>query len=443
MQDICAPSHPFPAGKTSVQDICTPSHPFPAGKLCNLAKYKLIPPTLPCKLSNLRLHSSWLQSAISKRAKIHTSYDGGGGPGANSRNNELLPPSYEWALSHKAWNKLQHSLHGNGIIAKLQTHGMPKLKKDTTTAEAFVDWRIDFSSWCDLRGITSKVIGPDSAADTDEEKREGLLYLAAAIEDADLGAIVAKQGAGSGPTGFAYLQNEFLQGTQMQPVLGQLLDRQVLYNNHSVVSFKQRFCKLAAALDPQPAAAILCQKFIIAVTRQTEGFYSDCISSASANSDMTDFSQFSSLLTKLCTQKVSRETSQVPSEATEQMATLRAQVEALQLALDAQREEHARSTAQEPAPKKGRICYKCGKPEFNGHTAKTCSANPVCTFTLPDGTVCGGNHLESFCFLKDPSKCKDPAMRVKFEQRIKKHTPDTSAANAARLHESSDSDSDE
>ena len=158
---------------------------------------------------------------------------------------------------------------------------------------------------------------------------------------------------------------------------------------------------------------------------------------------MTDFSQFSSLLTKLCTQKVSRETSPVPSDATEQLATHRAQVEALQLALDAQREEHARSAAQEPAPKKGRICYKCGKPEFNGHTAKTCSANPVCTFTLPDGTVCGGNHLENFCFLKDPSKCKDLAMRVKFEQRIKKHTPDTSAANAVRLHESSDSDSDD
>lgn len=152
-----------------------------------------------------------------------------------------------------------------------------------------------------------------------EEKREGLLYLAAAIEDADLGAIAAKQGAGSGPTGFTYLQNEFLQGTQMQPVLGQLLDKQLLYNNQSVVTFKQRFCKLAAALDPQPADAILCQKFIIAVTRQTEGFYSDCISSASANSDMSDFGQFSRLLTKLCAQKVSREESQVQSEATREV----------------------------------------------------------------------------------------------------------------------------
>ena len=77
-----------------------------------------------------------------------------------------------------------------------------------------------------------------------------------------------------------------------------------------MITFKSRFTKLARQIVPPPGDSVLSSRFIEAVTRRTGSIYDDRISSASAIGGQDDFIAFSTLITRLCTQKAARMTAQ-------------------------------------------------------------------------------------------------------------------------------------
>ena len=91
--------------------------------------------------------------------------------------------NYLWHISHSALNKLMHALHGNGVINRIYTAGMPTLKSNSTI-EDYVSWHIDFTAWTKGQGAYGCIIeAPARPADADaqaKDEQEGLRYLAAA-----------------------------------------------------------------------------------------------------------------------------------------------------------------------------------------------------------------------------------------------------------------------
>ena len=77
---------------------------------------------------------------------------------------------YIWAIDHKAWNKLMHALHGNGIISRIYTDGMPTLKANNTL-EDYISWTIDFKAWCRGQGIYGCIISRPAAPPRDPKGR--------------------------------------------------------------------------------------------------------------------------------------------------------------------------------------------------------------------------------------------------------------------------------
>ena len=73
--------------------------------------------------------------------------------------------------------------------------------------------------------------------------------------------------------------------------------------------------KLARQIVPAPGDSVLSSRYVEAITRQSGSIYDDCVSSASAIGGHGDFLIFSNLLTRLCTQKAARMTTQRDASA--------------------------------------------------------------------------------------------------------------------------------
>ena len=53
--------------------------------------------------------------------------------------------TYVWFTPITELNRIHHALHGNGIMSKLHTTGMPILPTGSRgTPEEFINWQIDF-----------------------------------------------------------------------------------------------------------------------------------------------------------------------------------------------------------------------------------------------------------------------------------------------------------
>ena len=229
-------------------------------------------------------------------------------------------PSYVWKETHRAHNKKYHAEHGNGsatkLISKLTVDGLPKLAKEADDPAVFMEYAIDMRGWAVMNNITEFTVGPAVATPHGEaaearatrlaKHAEGVRYICASIVDQDLRSTVAV-GAGSpplGPAAYLVLQAQFLQGTDEQPTIMAIVDSMHLRRDQSVVAFRSRFAKFALALDPQPSARILSQKFCKAVTAHTGDMYMQCaISSITDPAAQDDFGAYSALLTRLCTQQ--------------------------------------------------------------------------------------------------------------------------------------------
>ena len=351
--------------------------------------------------------------------------------------------AYIWHITIRVWQKLMHALHGNGstsnnLVGKLQTNGMPQLKEGPTTEE-YISFKIDLKGWATTLGIELYITGPEIDLNAEEpieaadkpafrtKVAQGMQYVCASIKDPNLRSSMASQATHkNGPSCLKWLTDEILQGVAEQPSIQQIINGMSLQPRQSIISFKAQYCKFTVALDPKPAAQTLCTNYITALSRDTNGFYDDCVSAALSASDCTDFTIFANLLTRLCSNKAAR-----TSEAHEGKIcndALLTEIKALQSQILAlQNEAKPGSTIQ---PSKF-ICYNCGT---DGHPKKDCPEPRVkCTFTFEDGTRCNGWHLEQFCFYKYPEKCPK-AMIDAVKERIKRHSkPDDDNEDVANF----------
>ena len=358
-----------------------------------------------------------------------------------------LGVSYVWAMSHHSWNSLMHALHGNTttrLVTRLYTEGMPVL--GTVDETSFISWTIDFRGWCKSNaGLYSAIIdrGVDEKGDPNtpnpENEAEGLKYLCAAISDPDIRASVATKSAGSGVKGYAELVKIVLQGTEEQPTIETMLDKMRYNAPDSIISFKIKWLKHADALDPKPAARILTKRFTTAVARNTGSMFDDCIAAVAAQNIDDDTEKYMNLLTKLCSRKLERandpDINAHKAQATDTIAELKEQLTALRAEVNKSnsgRPPHrpgGRSPASRPANRtkdtahgdrdKKIQCVRCTKIHVGGR--KNCRLPPKeCPFVLPDGTTCNGDHDVTFCFFKDPSKCRDPKFRSLIDKKLER-----------------------
>ena len=255
-------------------------------------------------------------------------------------------------MSHKAWNKLMHALHGNGIRTKLYTSDIPKLPRNASTAEEYIIWSIDLKLWAIQAGIAPLICGPLPVGTTVDDRNEAVQYLCAAIEDKNLRALVGTQGlsAGGAPAALAWLENEFLQGIAKQPALNEILDSITLQSEENFVVYKARFLKLSTLIVPPLAQNVLCTKFAKGIKRSTGREFDACITSTAASTDMDDFDAYSRMLIKLCTQKRSMDGESSHQTSTD-LSALRAEVTALQNRINAPRKHDGRQSRNTATPR--------------------------------------------------------------------------------------------
>ena len=367
-----------------------------------------------------------------------------------------------YGISHGSTVHLLLRLRGGGgIVKKLHTGEMPRLKESATTPEDFVLFNIEMKSWAARTGASEYIIGPlpkvpDPDVENDVVKNqaeidtvtranaantpEGLQYLCAAIENVDLCAAVADAAEGNGPKGYAFLKNEFLPTGSEQPATQRLLDSTTYDGSGNVLAFRNKFNKLVTALDPKPAEETLCIRFTEAISKNTGGSFDSCITSASATGDREDFDAYSRLLCRLCAEK-SALTAKVVNQRDALVTALRAEVRDLREDRHTNRPPRGnrppkRDERDRPAPRKdkkpgdrsgdrpaaGRTCPRCGKKHSGG--LRACKApKEKCNYRKPDGTLCNGDHLRRLCFLEDPSRCEDARFRATFEEKKKELTP--------------------
>ena len=257
-----------------------------------------------------------------------------------------------WHISHKAWNRLIHSLHGNGttmepLIRRLNTYGMPTLDTGAITPEKYLEFKIELQGWAASNSVSPWILGPIPAAPQqlgtttatfqaasdryNDHVQQGMRYVCAAIKDANLrSAMAIGVGAANqnGPACIQWLNDEILQGIDEQPALQTILDTMALQPKESLVAFKARFSKINAALNPAPAHQTTCAKYIAAITKDTGGFYDDCITAALSSANQANFNAFANSLTRLCTNKLMRS-----EKTSEQTNVLLTEVRALQTAM--------------------------------------------------------------------------------------------------------------
>ena len=342
----------------------------------------------------------------------------------------LLSCAIVWFIDIREHNRQMHAMHGNGsrLVERMFDQDIPKLKKGDADASAFMDWSLNLSAWCAINGSTAYIIGPlPREADRDASKQsDGVRYLCACLLDEDLRSAVASEAHGSGPRGFTYLKNEYLQGQAEQPILQGMLDRLAMKPGENPTAFKIKWRKVANALNPQPAERILAEKYMHAISRNTKGHYDACITAASSAADLNDFDALSNKLAQLCTLKNSRDQKLMEDEgATTAMQARLARLE--QKFSEKKPHEKGNNAREKDGKAKSRpnknghtkfdkLCARCG---YEGHMRKDCR-KPVtkCPFSFKDGTTCGGDHCQKMCWYRDPSKARNPKIRELVEKRL-------------------------
>ena len=273
--------------------------------------------------------------------------------------------SYVWFIPITELNRLHHALHGNGIMSKLHTAGMPILPTGSRgTPEEFINWQIDFQGWLATSGITTYVVGPLPEEASEGDTQEGMRYLCAAIADTNLRSAVA--GHGPAPNAFEWLEAQFLQGVAKQPALLQILDGMALQPNENMVSFKMRFVKILNEIQPDLDSAIACMKFASAIKRNTGTSFDDCLVSASSSDDQSDFERYSNLLVRICTQKQGRDPPEhLVDKHNQEIKALTAKIDALSSSFQERRDhpkqERDRRGKGGRGDKEPRMCFNCGK----------------------------------------------------------------------------------
>ena len=347
----------------------------------------------------------------------------------------------EWATSRKARNKLAHATNGNTTIVKrVYLEGAPLLAKGETDLKKFLLWTIDLRAFCETMGLTEWVIGPAPAAPTDaaalathrERLAEGLRYLCAMVADSNLKAGIALNAGGSGVVGYQYLSDEFLQGRSVQSQYLQMLQNMRLQAHDSVVVFRNQWQKTVSQLRPPPDASILCEMFAQSVTLDTGTFYDACIDQDLSRADANVYTR---KVTQLCQKRKDRVDQKTRSGESDNVAggtALQATVErAVHRAMQGVGPPRKRDPAGNNTQRKGANnrrngdqqgssqrakCVRCGS---ENHVRSECRAPKAkCQFTFPDGTKCGGDHLEKFCWAKHPELCKLPKVKAAIEKRL-------------------------
>ena len=231
----------------------------------------------------------------------------------------------------------------------------------------------------------------------------------------------------SGPACLKWLSREILQSQAEQPALQHIIDSMTLKPSESIVGFKALFCKFNHALRPQPAPETSCSKFINAITKDTAGFFEDCVTAALSSTDQSDFSVFASKLVLLCSNKSERSDASASSQSAlvAELQALKAEIVAMQFNQKnnndgGQRRDNNNDGTGQRRDRDSRFgaprdCSNCG----GKHPTKECSKpRATCPFIFGDGTTCGGPHLLRYCFFKDPSKIRDPKMRGAIERKL-------------------------
>ena len=343
-----------------------------------------------------------------------------------------------WAVSHKAWNALMHALHGNGVIGKLYTEGMPRLDKNITQ-ESFISWFLDFRGWARGQGLYEHIFDRMGASPNDrqEEEAEGLRYLCAAINDHDLRTTVGDNAIGSGIKGFQYLKDLILQGAAIQPTIQAILDNLSMKGDQTAISFKIKFDKYVASLDPRPADRILSTKFANAVLRHTGSMYESCVNAAGAQSNGDNYFAYATLLTRLITEHQNR-----PGfwQRNDEIKALQTTINAMATEMEKLKNDKGKGPSRNKPNEKNNVnnnnvnkpCRRCTKNHAGG--IKQCRKPPVkCPFVLPNGQTCGGDHDISFCFYQDPRRCKDPKLREVIEKKLKKTQTSGTGAHSTEI----------
>ena len=241
----------------------------------------------------------------------------------NNGNISRYVRSWQTHMSRKELQRYFHALHGNGaqnIVMKL-TENPPMLKQ--ADKESFVVWTMEWKSWSKTKGILHVTIdtaeeagAPRSAAFTNatpEEKSQGLVYLCAGIENADLKDLVAS--AESGPEGYSLLRAELLQGIPLQPVLARMVKSLTFAPGEmAITEFRLKFRRYVTYMRPPPEDSIMTEIFIDAITRQAGTLLEDCITVTYSLHDGTDFDAWSIHLARIATERLNR---RLPSQQEE------------------------------------------------------------------------------------------------------------------------------
>ena len=383
-------------------------------------------------------------------------------------------PEWEatWATSSKTRNRLAHATNGNtSIVKRVFLEGAPVLDKEATGLDQFLLWTIDLKAFCETMGLTEWIVGPEptldnSTTETIKAKHktslaEGLRYLCAMIGDKDLRAGVALNADSNGVKGFKYLKEEFLQGQSVQSQYLSMLQNMRLQQSGNVVVFRNQWQKTVSQLLPVPSDSILCEMFVQSITMDTGSFYDNCLDQ---DLDRSDYAKFSRKLTQLCQKRKDRVDNKAKADEGHGIAggtAMKAAIErTVRQVMDKpggrNRNDRQQKGGLQPShaaikfgsPNKD-PCVRCGK---RGHTRKDCNQPMAkCQFRYPDGSLCGGDHLEEFCWAKHPELCKLPKVKAAIMQRLgkgkgQKPTKAKSAYKARASHQSrwqSDTESDE
>ena len=448
----------------------------------------------------LRSYMSWKKiittmvndMSASQKSRLTKPVQGTGHPKIPyGENIELTYHGYTWAVPIRELNRLYHALHGNGttnksITKKMDVTNIPILKSTDTTAEKFVLWTIDLRAWCKINLIEGLVLNRVLAAphpagtspnlgeylNSAGDLAEGLRYLCAAIEDIDLQNGVSTNGLimsdvlateirtaategrdpnmsvqytnAKGHLGFDWLEEEFLQGAQIQPIMQDILDSLELCPTKGIVSFKAKFKKIADCLEPPMPPAILSQKFNTSILRGTGSLYQNCITSASSGASKTDFKAYSMLLCRLIQEVHAASCDSEKAETALAAKFAKKALSARELPDPRSRPERnpsARGGASKSRAGNTKINFGCARCGSKDHHSNKCHLKKMeCNKMLPNGQLCKRDHKSSSCWYDDPEKCPDPKVKQLILAKLESWRTTSRTAMTARSGEYLDED---
>ena len=154
---------------------------------------------------------------------------------------------------------------------KLYTDGLPELAEEDLSVRAVVKWRAAALAWFRTQGLeeytTAEYLSEHA---TEEQRRMGLRYIAAAVKSPQLRNAIARS-ANSGPEAWTFIAREFLHGRDEQAVLHELLGECTMDGtNKTPLSFRFEFEEIAQAMNPPLPQQTLCGMFASRIPAEYE-----------------------------------------------------------------------------------------------------------------------------------------------------------------------------